>query len=337
MSKSVIMMVALIGLTVGSAQAQCNSCPALTCSGVDPVCGTDGSWHCVGDPCGGCGTIQDDGSCADPCAGGGRSSCSGSCGTCGSMQDNGDGGCYCNDPCVGGGGNGGCGGCGGGCSSCGQIGAPCQYDEDCCNMNCAFDFGFCQNPEYDDPIIIDLKGAGFLLTSIQSGVTFDFQGNGKPVQMSWTAKGADVGFLALDRNGNGKIDNGQELFGNVTPQPAAKNPNGFLALAVFDLPANGGNRDGWISNKDTIFPKLQIWVDSNHDGISQPGELTAIQQSNIRAISLAHSLSAWVDAYGNKFRYRGEIVWQKPVAGQLTATIYDVILQQGSHSNGGAN
>jgi len=172
------------------------------------------------------------------------------------------------------------------------------------------------------------------MTSVQGGVSFDFFGDGKPIQMSWTAKNADVGFLALDRSGSGKIDTGADLFGSVTPQPAGKNPNGFKALAVFDLPANGGNKDGWISNKDTIFPKLLVWVDKNHDGLSQPSELLSMQQSNIRAISLAYSLSEWVDAYGNKFRYRGEVVWQKKVAGQQTAAIYDVLLQSASQNGG---
>ena len=180
----------------------------------------------------------------------------------------------------------------------------------------------------EDPIIIDLSGAGFLLTNAQNGVKFNFSGNG-PVQLSWTAKGADVGWLALDRNGNGLIDNGAELFSNLSPQPGAPGgKNGFRALAVYDQPASGGNGDGWITAKDAIFSNLRIWVDKNHDGISQPSELLTLQQAGVRAISVQYTGSPWADAYGNQFRYRGQIVWAKPVNGQITAAIYDVLLVQ---------
>jgi hypothetical protein len=189
---------------------------------------------------------------------------------------------------------------------------------------------------FDDPIIIDLGGSGFLMTNEQNGVKFNFSGNG-PVQTSWTAERANVGWLALDRNGNGKIDDGAELFGNVSPQPAGAKGgrNGFRALSVYDLPANGGNGDGWITAKDAVFSKLLIWVDMNHDGVSQPNELLTMQQAGVSAISLAYSSSHWLDAYGNLFRYRGEIVWRKPVNGQRPATIYDVILVADQHGNGG--
>src|SRR6266481_206284 len=80
------------------------------------------------------------------------------------------------------------------------------------------------------PIIIDTEGEGFRLTSAANGVLFDIRGDGHPVQIAWTAPGSHNAFLALDRNGDGKVSSGKELFGNFTPQPSSNHPNGFLAL-----------------------------------------------------------------------------------------------------------
>ena len=175
------------------------------------------------------------------------------------------------------------------------------------------------------PIIVDLTGEGFFLTDATHGVKFDIANTGFPVQIAWTANSNNA-FLVLDRNGNGVINSGAEMFGNFTSQPSSEHPNGFLALAVYDDPANGGNGDGVIDARDRIFSLLRLWVDANHDGISQSGELHTLPEMGITSIGLDYTLTGRIDEFGNVFRYKAKVNQGQHGDSDVGRKAYDVFL-----------
>jgi hypothetical protein len=167
--------------------------------------------------------------------------------------------------------------------------------------------GYCT---YYSPIVVDVTGNGFSLTDAANGVFFDINDDGLPERISWTAIGSDDAWLVLDRNGDGQISNGGELFGNFTSQSEPSNSeekNGFRALSEFDQPQNGGNGDGVITNADSIFNSLRLWHDNNHNGVSEPSELKTTTDDGLAQLDLKYKESKRTDAFGNRFRYRAKV------------------------------
>jgi hypothetical protein len=175
----------------------------------------------------------------------------------------------------------------------------------------------------NSPIVLDIDGTGFKLTSAANGVIFDISGHGDPVQMAWTAPGSNNAFLALP-GPDGLVHSGKELFGNFTPQPSSAIPNGYAALAVYDDPKNGGNGDEIIDSRDSIFASLRLWIDSNHDGICQPNELHTLPSLGVHSLSLNYKETKKTDQYGNVFRYRAAVNPDDPDASTVGRKAYDV-------------
>ena len=174
------------------------------------------------------------------------------------------------------------------------------------------------------PIVIDVNGDGDALTTAAGGVDFDLNGNGTRDRLGWTKANSDDAWLALDRNGNGNIDNGSELFGDYTVQPPGPNKNGFIALAEFDKTENGGNADGAIDSQDSIFNQLRLWQDVNHNGVSDTGELRTLDSLNIKALELEFKDSKRVDEFGNEFRYKAKVKDSRD--GNVARWAWDVFL-----------
>ncbi|MBN2653555.1 MAG: C40 family peptidase [Nitrospirae bacterium] len=124
-----------------------------------------------------------------------------------------------------------------------------------------------RDPTILSPIVLDLDKDGVETTHLNDGAYFDHDGNGFAEQTGWAS--SDDGLLVMNRNANGTIDSGKELFGNSTILgDGTKASNGFEALAELDT-----NADGKVDVSDSAFSQLKVWQDANQDGVSQANEL----------------------------------------------------------------
>lgn len=168
------------------------------------------------------------------------------------------------------------------------------------------------------PLILDLAGDGFKLTSADAGVSFDLNASGMPISTAWVT-GSDDAFLVLDRNGNGVIDDGGELFGSATTLASGKRAvNGFEALKEID-----SNQDGVFSRQDEEFSRVRLWLDRNKNGVSERSELVTLARANVKNINLGYKDIEEIDQFGNQTRQRS--TFTRRVKGQnYTLQIIDI-------------
>ena len=121
-----------------------------------------------------------------------------------------------------------------------------------------------------------MDGDGIELLPMNGTINFDHDNNGFREATGWIS--GDDAFLAFDKNKNGIIDNGNELFGDHS------STNGFEELKKYDL-----NSDGFINKDDEIWYELVLWQDKNSNGISDEGELTKLSESKIKSIDLRYT------------------------------------------------
>ena len=154
-------------------------------------------------------------------------------------------------------------------------------------------------PRTGSPIILDLDGDGIETMAVGTGAYFDHNADGFAESTGWV--GPDDGLLVWDRDGNGRIDSGRELFGNeailANGQQAA---NGFEALMELDT-----NADGLINDQDAVWANLKVWRDLDGDGYSTSNELLSLSDAGVASISIGYANSNLVDPAGNEHRQVG--------------------------------
>jgi Ca2+-binding RTX toxin-like protein len=179
-------------------------------------------------------------------------------------------------------------------------------------LNLALKAGFGVGLHNFDPLVLDLDGDGYeLTTEVNSRAYFEFDADGFGERAGWV-RGED-GLLALDANANGQIDNVTELFGN-------QSVSGFAMLAAHDL-----NADGVIDASDAVFSQLRVWRDADQDGVTDAGELGTLAELGIVSIALANAAPAEATQIGgNTIARTGTFTRSDGSTGGIADVAFDI-------------
>jgi len=137
-------------------------------------------------------------------------------------------------------------------------------------------------------------------TSFDAGVRFDLDGDGIAEQVSWPAPGAHVAFLAIDRNGDGRITSGRELVGNAMQPDARHAAAALLTTFSESQPVPSGS----VHEGHALYDRLLLWTDRNADGRGDADELIRVRD-RFTAVGLGFSPVHWLDRNGNDIRFQG--------------------------------
>jgi hypothetical protein len=170
-------------------------------------------------------------------------------------------------------------------------------------------------PPHRDPIIVDLNKNGKIDAAAKT--YFDLDNNGFKESTAWASNGD--GILVMDRNGDGIINNGTEVFGDGTLlADGSLASNGFEALNELDSDGNGV-----INAEDAAYGDMRVWVDANGDGISTEDELISLQDAGVQSINLSAETNGSMDENGNVIARTGTIEWEDGTAGLIAEMLLD--------------
>lgn len=178
-----------------------------------------------------------------------------------------------------------------------------------------------------EPLILDVGADGFALTSAEDGVTFDLDGDGTPDRLGWTDSSGNEAFLAIDATRTGTIEDGRKLLGGLF-----NGQNGFTTLERLDAdpsllgaeyPARADSRktDGQIVGGDTVYERLILWRDANHNGVAEGSELRSAASAGLTKLYTGVVGIDRTDEHGNLFRFSSKVLvvnqYGVPVASEL--------------------
>jgi hypothetical protein len=190
----------------------------------------------------------------------------------------------------------------------------------CNQVDTAWLWGTCEfSGSQSTPLVLSFNG-NTKVDTIATTTAFDLTGTSSVVT-DWPT--ASTPWLALDRDANGAIEGGSELFGSATVLASGERAaNGFIALADLD-----DNHDGRIDAHDAMWSKLAIWGDADGDRKSGANELSSLASKRLVSIDLAYTSERTCDERGNCVIERGTFRYLDESGVERTGAVLDVHLR----------